>query len=162
MHSLLSQYTIEHVVPDGTAATTYALAAGTSDVNSGVVDRANCEEVTFLVTAGTMAASSSLDVKVQQSDDDDGDPDGFSDVAGTSVTQISPTDDDKMVAISVKNATKRYLRLAFTRGDGGNSAINAVHAIKGPYRRQPFSHSTSAGQFASAPELFDGPAEGTA
>lgn len=158
---LLSTHTIVHLAPDGTAATTYALAAGTTDVNSTSVDCLGCEEVTFLVAAGTMAASSSLDVKVQQSSDD-GVGDGFSDLEGTAATQISATDDDKMVAISIRNPQKRYLRLAFTRGDGGNSAINSVVAIMGPYNKQPFAHSTAAGQFIATPELFNGPAEGTA
>lgn len=156
---LLNSHIIEHVTIDGT---NYILSAGTSDVNSGAVDCANCEEVTFLLAIGVMAASSSVDVKVQESADGST---GWADLTGTALTQVSATDDDKLVGISIRNPLKQYLRLAITRGDGGNSTLQSLIAIKGPARKQNAAstlQSTGTGQFASAPEQHVSPVAGTA
>lgn len=159
MEQFLNNYIVQHITIDGT---NYILSAGTSDVNSEAVDVQNCDEVTFLMTVGVMAPSSSIDVKLQESDSSGS---GFTDLAGTALTQVSATDDDKMVAISVRKPLKRYLRMVTTRGDGGNSTIQSLHVVKGPVRKQNDAatlQSTGTGQFASAPEQFVSPVAGTA
>lgn len=153
--TLLERFEVKHLTADGT---NYVLSAGTSDVNTGSVDCAGAEEVTFLVTLGAMAASSAVDVKLQESADNS----TFADIAGTAQTQASPTDDDKMIGVTVVRPLKRYLRAVITRGDGGNSTIEAVHALVRKYRETPFTQAVTAGQFIAAPEKHISPVAGTA
>lgn len=149
------RHDVRHLTVDGT---NYSLSAGTSDVNSGSVDTVNCEEVSFLLTAGTMASSSACDVKVQESANNS----DWADLAESATTQITATDDDKMVGVTVKRPLKRYLRVAITRGDSGNTTIQSLHAICRIYRNQPDSQGTGAGQFVADPELLVSPVAGTA
>lgn len=157
MPQFFNQYVVEHVTVDGT---NYALSAGTSDVNSSAVDTAGYTEVNFIVTLGVMAASSTCDFKVQESADGST---GWTDLTGTASTQAVNTDDDKQVGISILNPLKRYLRVATTRGDSGNTTIQGLLAIKGPVRKQVASgQSTGTGQFIAQPEKFNSPVAGTA
>ena len=157
IQSLAYNAKISHVTVDGT---NYTLAAGTSDVNSGVVDLAGYEGVTWIVLLSTMAASSTVDVKVQQ-----GAASNLSDaadLAGTAFTQAGASDDDEIIVIEVKDPQERYQRLAFTRGDGGNSTINGVLAILWGAQKVPITQDVTAGQHVAQPEVHIGPAEGTA
>jgi len=154
--NLLAALGILHLTCDGT---NYTLAAGITDVNSGAVDLAQyaSKRVAFLVTLGTIAASGSGTIKVQHSDDNS----TYVDVEGTSQAWVD-TDDDKVLGVEIHRPLKRYLRVVITRGDAGNSTINAVHAIVGDNRTVPFTQLTTAGQFVRAPEIFSSPATGTA
>ncbi len=155
MSQFLSDNEIKHLTSDGT---NYPLSAGTSDVNSESVDMANYDEVTFLVTLGTISSSGSVDVKVQESSNNS----DWADLAGSAQAQAGDTKSNKMIAVSVRKPLKRYLRLAITRGDGGNSVIQSVHAVlRGP-RKSPVSQSTGAGQFNATPEQHISPVAGTA
>lgn len=160
MSQFLNEFIVEHVTVDGT---NYILAAGTSDVNSGAVDAANCRELVFFLTLGVMAASSTCDFKIQGSSDGST---GWTDLVGTAATQAVATDDDKMIGASVKNPTEyRYYRIAITRGDGGNTTLQSLHCVKGQTRKQVAAaslQSTSAGQFVAAPEQFVSVGAGTA
>lgn len=152
---LFESATFEVVQVDGT---NYTLSAGTSDVNSDPIDCANCDEVAILVNLGAMAASGTVDMKLQESEDGST---GWADLEGTALTQADEDDDNKWFGVSVKNPLKRYIRAAFTRGDGGNSTINSMIAIKNHMRKQPITQSTGAGQFVAV-EKFVSPVAGTA
>lgn len=149
-----------HIAPDSGSATVYTLAAGTTDVNTGVVDAQlhQCEGLAWTVILGTLAASSSVTVKAQHSDNGS----DWTDVEGTSQATVADTDDDKIIGIQVGRITKRYNRLAIVRGDGGNSAINAIVAnLYGP-RTTPVTQLVTDGQFVRQPEIFDASTSGTA
>lgn len=155
--SLLRDSKIVHVAVD---ATNFTLAAGTTDVTSGIVDMEGYDEITWVVLLGTLAASSSVAIKAQQ-----GAIANMSDAAdllGTAQTNVDVNDDDKMMGISISGVRERYHRLSITRGDGGNSTINGVIAILSQADKVPVTQSTAAGQFVAAPEFFQLPAEGTA
>ncbi|MFZ4483747.1 MAG: hypothetical protein ACOYOL_07190 [Chthoniobacterales bacterium] len=150
---IFKNFAVEHVTVDGT---NYSLTAGTSDVNSGAIDLQGFSQVSILVALGTMAASSTVDAKLQHSSDNS----NWSDILSSAVTQAVATDDDKCVGFSLNEPTLRYVRVAFTRGDGGNSIINAVFAIK-KARSAPYTQAVTAGQFIAQPETLAGVA-GTA
>lgn len=154
VHSLTESVVIERVQVDGT---NNILAAGTTDVASDPIDMLGFEAVVFILLVGTMAASSSITAKVQQSDDDDGSPDDFSDLTGTSQA-VGASDDDKLVLWDIYRPTKRYLKVASTRGDGGNSTIDGLLAIK--YRT--LNAAVTQSSTVLSVERFNSPAEGTA
>lgn len=156
VHSLTENAVIQRLKIDGT---NYILAAGTTDVDSDVIDMLGFEAVAIVLGLGTLAASSSVTSKVAQSDDDDGSPDGFSDLTGTSqATADTTNDDNKTIIWDVYRPTKRYLRVTSTRGDGGNSTIDFMLAIK--YRCLEAAVTQHATNLAI--ERFASPAEGTA
>lgn len=155
-HGFFQNNKVVHVPPDGTAATTYALAAGTTDVNSLGVDRAGYERVAFVCTFGDNVDTGTMSMKAQHSDDnvtftDCADPD-----AGT-VTQAftagaSDTDNEVLGVEVYGTKLKRYVRVAFDRGVA-NTVIAALHAILTNAQYKPVTQSTAAGQFIQAPTV---------
>lgn len=154
-HNLAKACQIQRVAPDSGATTTYTLAAGTSDKRSVGVDTRGFKRICWILIAGTMAASSSLDVKAQQSNDDAA-TDDYTDLAGSACTQVGATDDDKLVVIDYE-VEKRYQALYSTRGDGGNGAIDGIIAILYNGDCPISTHSTVKSQ-----EVFGRLLEGTA
>jgi hypothetical protein len=153
---LINDVKINHVTVDGT---NYVLAAGTSDVNTGIIDTRGFGGIAFLVQLGVMAASSGVTIKVKQSAASD--MTGEVDVEGTSQTG-SATDDDKMIGTDIFEPSERYVRLNIVRADGGDATINAVYALQYNPIEAPVTQSTGAGQFVRTPEKFQRPAAGTA
>ena len=124
MHQLTPNTQLQRVAPDGTAATTFQLAAGTTDPNSAAVDTRDFGGCRFIVCVGAMAAGATLDCKVQRSPDNS----TWTDITGAAITQYADTKDDKPFTIDIPEPAARYLRLVFTRGNGGNTTIDAVLA----------------------------------
>ncbi|MCC7229259.1 MAG: hypothetical protein IT203_02630 [Fimbriimonadaceae bacterium] len=154
MQTLAKNAEVRAITIDGT---NYTLAAGTSDVNSGAIDTMGYGGVMIVAAVGTMAASSSVDSKLQQSSDN-GSSDDYSDILGSALTQVGATDDDKLLIWDVRVPKKRYLRAVFTRGDGGNATINSLIAIL----YNPAQGAPTYGATVKAIETFSEPAEGTA
>lgn len=125
MERLAKNVEIRRIVPDATAATTFILAAGTSDVNTGTIDARGYNELTIIFMSGTMAASSSIDLALQYSDNDS----DWTAVTSGTTAQVSATDDNKVSVVNISDLQHRYYRLAVTRGDGGNSTIDGVIAL---------------------------------
>ena len=153
MHSLFKNVEARRLTIDGT---NYILAAGTSDVNSGSVDMLGYQGVAFMYMLGTLAASSAVTISVQQSDDD-GVADAFSDLLASSEAATA-SDDNKLMLSEVYRPTKRYVRVATVRGDGGNSTIDGLVALL--YR--PSFAPVTQGATVLTYETANGPAEGTA
>lgn len=125
MERLAKNVEIRRIVPDATAATTFILAAGTTDVNTGTIDTRGYNELTIIFMSGTMAASSSIDLALQYSDNDS----DWTAVTSGSTAQVTATDDNKVTVVNISDLQHRYYRLAVTRGDGGNSTIDGVIAL---------------------------------
>jgi hypothetical protein len=155
MNSFFKSHDVRHLTADGAS---YVLAAGTTDVNSGAVSVANFRSIAFLVVLGAMAASSSVDLKVQGSDDGS----SWSDLEGTAFTQAGATDDDKMLGVEIEEAQYAQYRVAITRGDGGNATVETVLAILHKGRVKAVEQGTGAGQFVADPEHHLSPGAGTA
>jgi len=125
MERLAKNVEIRRIVPDATAATTFILAAGTTDVNTGTIDTRGYNELTIIFMSGTMAASSSIDLALQYSDNDS----DWTAVTSGSTAQVTASDDNKVSVVNISDLQHRYYRLAVTRGDGGNATIDGVIAL---------------------------------
>lgn len=132
-----------------------AVAAGTSEQAGASVDMSDFEAVTFVAAFGAITASATTGMKVQQSDDDGG-ADDWTDLEG-SAQAITPTDDDKIVAVEVVRPLKRYLRPVVTRGVA-NAVIDGVIALQTHPRKPPVAQSASV----AGSKVMVSPAEGTA
>jgi len=155
MQSLARSSLILHVAPDATAATTYTLAAGTTDVDSSSIDilGSNAKSVAWQLTFGTNLNAATFTLQVQESDDNS----TWSNISGAtvSVTDAGGATSAQKLMIEVLNPTKRYQRVTIDRGTA-NSAINNLEAIVLNTREQPNAQSTAAGQFAAAPVIVAG------
>lgn len=115
---------VRRVKVDGT---NYILAAGTTDVDSEVVDVDGYSGLAWIVGLGIISASGAVSVKAQQ-----GLVSNLSDAAdllGTSQGATADTDDNKVILLDFYKPAERYQRLHITRGDGGNSVIDFVLAL---------------------------------
>ena len=136
-----------------TALHSAAVAAGTTDIEpANGVDTADCESVRFLVQFGAITATAVTTIKLQQSDDSDGSPDAFSDLAGTGLS-VADDDDGKVFCVEVVNPQKRYVRCVVDRGTA-NAVVDAIISEKGGLRSLPATNANS--------ETTVSPAEGTA
>lgn len=132
-----------------------AVAAGTSDQNSSVIDMQNFDSVTFIAAFGTITAGAVTSIKVQQGADS-----GLSDAADLEGTAISVADDDdnQIVAVEVVRPRERYVRLVIDRGTQ-NAVIDGVIAIQTGPRVLPVTHDATT---VVGSETHNSPAEGTA
>ncbi len=129
-----------------------ATAAGVTTINSAVVDMAGFDGVVFLTNAGTIVATGTAAIKVQQ--DTVVGLGSAADLAGSGQSFID-TDDNKSVAVDVKRPTKRYLRLVITRATA-NSDWGPIWAFQYRARKAPVT------QGLDKYETFASPAEGVA
>jgi hypothetical protein len=153
LEDLVGQAEFQRIAPDGAAATTFTLAAGTTDKTSAAIDTLGYERITLLAGFGTMTSGAVTTLKLQQCDTADGTP---VDLEGTSQT-VADTDDDKIRTIEIKNPRKRYLFVAWDRGTQ-NAVIDFLIAIKRGGRKKPVTQ----GATVAGGEVFSSPAEGTA
>lgn len=129
-----------------------ATAAGTSAINSAVVDMAGFDGVVFLTSTGTVLATGTATVKVQQ--DTAVGMGAAADLLGTSQAFID-TDDNKSVAVDIKRPLERYLRLVITRAVA-NSDWGPIWALQYRTRKLPVT------QGLDKSEMHQSPIEGTA
>ena len=132
-----------------------AVAAGTSAINSAVIDAKGFKGTTFIVAFGTIVENAVTSVKVQQgaeSDLSDG-----ADLEGSSIT-VAHTDDNKLVIVEIDDARKRYLRCVVSRATQ-NSTVDGIVAIQHNADEEPTTHDAST---VVGSEYHLAPAEGTA
>lgn len=126
-------------------------AAGTTTINSASVNLTGYKGVLFLTSFGTANAGNL--VSVSQSSDD-GSSDGFSDLAGTSVTSGSSDED---VWVDVYLPSKTYVRLDVTRG--ASTTCESIWALMYGGATQPETNATTG---TITGEVHAAPTEGTA
>ena len=131
-----------------------AVAAGTTDVETTVVDRQGFAGVSFEALFGTLTDTAVTGIKVQQGDASD--LSDASDLAG-SAQAIAASDDNKVLLTDVYKPTKRYVRLVVTRATA-NAVIDGVMAHLYEPMNKPVTHDASI----AGSELLVNPAEGTA
>lgn len=101
-------------------------AYGTGVQTSDWVDMADFERIMFVVQAGTLASTATLDFKVQQSADSSGS--NPADISGKAITQLTEagTDSDKQAIVEVRQdeltAGYRYVAGVMTLGAAGGDA----------------------------------------
>lgn len=138
--------------PDGT---NWALAAGTTDVESEVVDSAGFEGVRFIAGFGAITAGAVTSIKVQQ-----GTATNLSDAADLEGSKITiADDDDNQIAISdIFRPRERYVRVAFDRGTQ-NAVVDFLLAELYGAAKQPVTEDSA---IVVSAEQHVSPAEGTA
>lgn len=137
--------------PDGS---TYAVAAGTSDLNSDVVDMAGFEGVRFIIGFGAITSGAVTSIKVQQ-----GQASNLSDaadLAGSAIT-VADTDDNKLAISEIYRPQERYVRLVTDRGTQ-NAVIDFLIAELYGARKKPITQDATV----ISAEIANSPAEGTA
>lgn len=151
MKSLTKEILTKRIMPDGAG---YTVAAGSTAVNSDIVDTAGYDGVRFLLSMGAITSGAATSAKIQQNTANSGT--GMADLEGSSVT-IADTDDNKVVVLEVLRPRERYLRLVTSRATQ-NAVIDGLIVELFNARTTPVTaDSTTLGN-----EVANAPAEGTA
>lgn len=132
-----------------------AVAAGTSDQNSAVVDMTGFDGVMFLAAFGTITSGAVTSIKGQQGAASDASD--AADLEGTAVT-VADDDDNQVAGLDIYRPQERYVRLVVDRGTQ-NAVIDGVVAIQYKGRKFPTTHDTTT---VVGIESHNSPAEGTA
>ena len=134
--------------------TNWTLAAGTTNVNSDVVDMAGFDGIRFVIGFGTITSGAATSIKVQQ-----GQVSNLSDaadLAGSAIT-VADTDDNKMAISEIFRPQERYVRLSTLRATQ-NAVVDFLIAELYSMHKKPITQDTTV----ISAELFNSPAEGTA
>lgn len=142
------------VKPDGS---TYAVAAGSSDVESSIIDTAGFLGCRIIVGFGTITGSAVTSVEVQQDTDSAGGT--MADLLGTNVAVLD-TDDNRIVIIDIYRPRERYLRAQIHRATA-NAVIDFMLVELYEPRLKPVTQDTAT-IVAAGVESHVSPAEGTA
>jgi hypothetical protein len=108
-----------------TSRVSNSVAAGTTTINSAIVDAANYGGVRFEALLGAITTGGSATVKVQSGNLADGSD--MADLAGASVA-FADTDDNAMATIEVRNPRKRYHRCTVVRSTQ-NTVIDGIVSL---------------------------------
>ncbi len=119
-----------------------ATAAGTSALQSTVVDMAEFDSVTFVAALGDVLDTCVLELVAQHGDQSDGSD--AADVTGATTTfTAGATDaDDKLMAVEVQRPQKRYLRCKLLRATA-NAVVDGIVAIQANPAEAPTTHDSS-------------------
>lgn len=113
----------QRLAPDSGSASTYTLAAGTTDVNTPAVDTQSCHRLTFVILLGAIASGGTYTATIESS------ADGSTwATTGKTVAYSADTDDNKLLIVDIVEPTKRYYRIASDRGTG-NTTIDGMMAL---------------------------------
>ncbi|TXH54536.1 MAG: hypothetical protein E6Q97_10665 [Desulfurellales bacterium] len=149
--TILEALKIVHVAPNDGATTTYALSAGTTDVNSVKVDASGFGRICFLCIFGDNADTGTFTGKIEGSANG---TDGWTAVTGatTTFTAGASDTDNEMIAVECDVLPAyRYYRFVSDRGTA-NTVIAALLALLGKAQGQiPVTQSTAAGDFVQTP-----------
>ena len=109
----------------------------TAVVNSGWHDIEDAQEMIFFVTVGDIAASGTVNAKVQQASASAGT--GAKDISGKAMTELSATDDNKTILITVHTQELDegfpFLQLSITPADAAADVAGLI--LKGYNRYEP-------------------------
>lgn len=132
-----------------------AVAAGTSDVNSNIIDMQNFDGVIFVTSFGAITSGAVTSVKLQQDTDSAGGT--MADLEG-SAQSVADDDDDQIVVHDIYRPRERYVRVVVDRGTQ-NAVINSIVAIQYKGSKAPCTNDSST---VVALKTLISPAEGTA
>ncbi|MGL4296277.1 MAG: hypothetical protein ACRCTG_11215 [Aestuariivirga sp.] len=132
-----------------------ATAAGTTAINSAVVDMAGYDGCLFLTNAGAIVGGGVQSLKVQQ--DTVVGMGTAADLAGTGIT-VADDDDNQAFWIDVKRPRERFLRLVISRATQ-NSDWGAIWAFQYRGRSLPVVNTVTD---TITGEKWEAPAEGAA
>jgi hypothetical protein len=128
-------------------------AAGTTDIESTIVDTAGYGGVQFVIQLGAITSGAVTSAYVQQNTANS--TSGMATLAGTTAT-IADDDDGQYVVIDVARPAERYVRLVVDRGTQ-NAVVASAEYIQYEPIASPVTQPTG-----TSGELHVSPAEGTA
>ena len=140
-----NEYQIVTMFPDATAATTKNLAAGTTDVNSSVLDLLGDFDVNIVIDLGAVTSTGTGTFQLQRSDDGST---GWTAITGATYAWTD-ADTNKTVTICVAEVVNRYIRVAIDRNTA-NTVISGIKAYCAP-RAVPVTQVITANQNAAQP-----------
>lgn len=133
-----------------------AVAAGTTDVTSSVIDMQNYEGALIVFAFGTITASAVTSCKAQQSSDDGG-SDAYADLLATGIT-VADDDDNQLVILDIYKPRERYLKGIIDRATQ-NAVVDGIFVFRYGAKKLPATDDSST---VVASETHVSPAEGTA
>ncbi len=142
------------IKPDGSG---FTVAAGTSNVNSDIVDLTQdggYDAVRFIIGFGAIVSGAVTSVKVQENSANSGT--GMADLAGTAIT-VADTNDNQIAISDIIKPAKPYLRLATLRATQ-NATIDFLLVELYRSKKEPITQDTSV----ISAEVWSSPLEGTA
>ncbi|MCC6311189.1 MAG: hypothetical protein IT345_09780 [Trueperaceae bacterium] len=151
MHNLSNHVETRRIKPDGS---TYAVAAGTGDLESDIIDMAGYEGIRFILAVGTITSGAVTSCKVQQNTANSSS--GMADLLGTSQT-IADSDSDQLVVTEIYRPRERYVRMVVDRGTQNAVIDGLIVELYGQRLEGISSHATVVGT-----EIHASPAEGQA
>lgn len=128
------------------------VSAGTSDVETAVIDMQNFEGCLFQVLFGAITSGAVTAIKAQQGNQ--ADLSDAVDLPNTNVA-VADTDNDKLFWLDIFRPTKRFIRLVVERGTA-NATIDGVVAMQYGPRVKPTVHDVAT---VGGGEVHAGPAE---
>ena len=130
-----------------------AVAAGTSPIDTDIVDTAGYEGVVFAISLGAIVSGAATSAKAQQNTANS--TSGMADLAGTAIT-IADTNDNNVVLVDVYRPRERYVRCLIDRATQ-NATVDGVVAFLYGAKKKPVTQDATI-----SAELNVSPAEGTA
>jgi len=144
-----NEYEIVTVFPDSTAATTKALAAGTTAVNSSTIDALADMGLNLVIDLGVVTATGTGTFQLQRSDNGS----TWANITGATYAWTD-ADTNKTVTICLSELTNRYFRLVTTRATA-NTAISGIKCYL-KSRAVAVTQVTTANQNAAQPVVVAG------
>lgn len=108
--------------------------AGTTEVDSSILDMAGYDGVMFIVDLGTVTDASVMTLTVQQNTANS--TSGMTAITGAAATFTASTSSNKAMLVDVYRPLDRYVRAAFTRTTQ-NAVVNTIIAIQYKAKFQP-------------------------
>jgi len=132
-----------------------AVAAGTSDQNSTIIDMQGYDGCLFITSFGAITSTAVTSVKIQQDTDSAGGT--MADLEGSGQA-IADDDDDQCVVHDIYRPQERYIRAVVDRGTA-NAVINSIVAVQ---YKGDIAPTTNDSTTVVALKTLLSPAEGTA
>jgi hypothetical protein len=130
-------------------------AAAQTTLTSDAIDMRGFTSVCILVPIGSVTATGTAVVKLQQSSDD-GSTDAYSDILGSGMA-VTDADGNKLLVSDLIYPSKRYIKAVITRSTA-DSVFGGVIAAQYMADKEPVTQPATV----LSAELHVSPAEGTA
>lgn len=115
--------------------------AGTTEVDSSIVDMSGWDGCCFIVDLATVVDASVLTLNVQENSANS--TSGMATITGATATFTASTSSNKTLIVDVIKPSKRYVRAQFTR-TAQNATVNTILCVLYRARSRPTSADASA------------------
>lgn len=119
-----------------------AASAGTSDVDTDVLDMAGYDAVAFVAALGDVTNTSVLALSIRQSDNSDGSSSSAITGASAGYTAAASDADNKLLVTEVIRPSKRYVFARLARGTA-NAVVDSIVAIQHRAKSLPVTQGST-------------------